>query len=187
MQFKKMVYFAIYFILLFGCDSKVKTDVKDKLIQEKKTQFRLITTQDEILNLKINEDNIEFKEYKNKVVLLNFFATWCPPCKAEIPHLNNLVQKFKGKFKVIAINLGGVNGATTPKDILDEFIKTNNIKYPIINDKSNVAFSKAVGTIRVIPTMFLYDTKGKKIQKFVGIVPEEMMEIDILNALDGQI
>ncbi len=187
MQFKKMVYFAIYVILLFGCDSKVKTDIKDKLMQEKQTKFSLVTTKQETLNLIVNEDNIKFKDYENKVVLLNFFATWCPPCKAEIPHLNNLVKKFKGKFKVIAINLGGVNGLSTPKNILDEFIKTNNIQYPVINDESNVTFSKAVGTIRVIPTMFLYDTKGKKMQKFVGIVPEEMMEIDILNALDGQI
>ena len=187
MQFKKMVYFAICVILLFGCDSKVKTDAKDKLVKETQSEFQLITTKKEILNLIVSEDNIKFKEYENKVVLLNFFATWCPPCKAEIPHLNNLVKKFKGKFKVIAINLGGVNGLSTPSDILDEFINANDIQYPVINHKSNVAFSKAVGTIRIIPTMFLYDRKGKKIQKFVGIVPEEMMEIDILNALDGQL
>ncbi|WP_044418267.1 TlpA family protein disulfide reductase [Halarcobacter anaerophilus] len=182
MQFKKIAFFIISVILLItGCDSK--NDEKKETIEKKQTKFVISSQITPTITLEKIDNGIDFKEFKGKVVLLNFFATWCPPCRAEIPHLNNLQKKYKDSFEVIALNMGEQTGGQTPKEKIDEFIHEHSISYNVSNEETNFKISDMIGNIKVIPTMFLYDTKGKLVQKYVGIVPEEMMETDIKRAL----
>ncbi len=128
------------------------------------------------------QDGINFKDFENKVILLNFFATWCQPCRVEVPHLNNLKEKYKDSFEVIAIALGGKDGELTPTDELNNFINDFNINYIVTNSEENYALADSVGGVQIIPTMYLYDLEGKTVQKYVGVVPEEMLESDIKKA-----
>ncbi len=114
---------------------------------------------------------------------LIFFATWCPPCKAEIPHLNNLKEKYKDSFEVVAVSLGERSGGLTSKEKMETFINDFKINYIVSNSEINFDVADAMGGIRSIPTMFLFDPSGKIVQKYVGLVPEEMMETDIKRAL----
>ena len=163
MQFKKFAFFAILTISLFsGCeDSKVskETIIKDVKILKDRRVF-LTTTTNQVLSVKETEIGLIFKELKGKAVLLNFFATWCPPCKAEIPHLNSLRKKYDGKFEVIGVLL------EENKDIneINSFIDQFQVQYPITNSEQNFELAKVLGGVRSIPTMFMYDKNGKLIQ-----------------------
>ena len=71
------------------------------------------------------------------------------------------------------------------KDVneLNSFIEQFNVQYPITNSNQNYDLAKVLGGVRSIPTMFMYSKSGKLIQKYVGIVPEEMLETDIKKAI----
>lgn len=179
MQFKKIAFFTIFFSIFFvacsSSDSKKEEDLKIK----ETTEYKLTTTDAQTLNITKTENGLIFEEYKGKAVLLNFFATWCAPCKAEIPHLINLKEKYKDNFEIIAVLLEENKNNNKVKAFLEEY----NINYVVTNSKQNYTLADIVGGVQSIPTMFLYDKNGNVIQKYVGIVPEEMMEIDIKKAI----
>ena len=186
MQFKKIAFFVISATLLFtGCDSKEekKTEIEKKVIVEEQTKFSLTRADLQTITLEKTKDGMIFQGLEGKVVLLNFFATWCPPCKAEIPHLNNLKEKYKDKFEVVALDMGMKNGNLAPKEKIDSFINEYKINYIVTNSEENFKIADVMGGVSIIPTMYLFDTEGKTVQKYVGIVPEEMMESDIKKAL----
>ena len=190
MQFKTLAFLSILSILVFtGCDSKTENESLDTTNSEKaevetvkieKTNFTLKTTDDLSLNIKVGDDKIIFKDYPEKLVLLNFFATWCPPCKAEIPNLIELQNKYANDFKVVSILLE--EGKSN--DEIIKFINEYSINYTVANSKQNFLLSDSLGGIKSIPTMFLIDKESKIFQKYVGIVPVEMMEIDIKKLLE---
>ena len=185
MQFKTLAILSILSILSFsGCDSKTEeeeTSKEDiKKVEVKKTNFVLKTTDNLNLNVEIIDHKIIFKDYPEKIVLLNFFATWCPPCKAEIPNLIDLQNKYANDFKVISILLE----KDKTNEEINEFINRYKINYQVTNSEENFAFSKGLGEIKSIPTMFMIDKNSKIFQKYVGIVPVEMMEVDIKKVLE---
>ena len=189
MQFKKIAFFIISVSFIFtACDSKNEQSTEDKetkieIVEKEQTKFNLTTTDLQTISLEKTDDGIKFNGFENKVILVNFFATWCPPCKAEIPHLNNLKNKYKDDFEVIALSMGGKNGSLTPIEELNSFIKKYKINYIVTSSEENYKVADFLGGVKIIPTMYLFDTKGKIVQKYVGIVPEEMLESDIKKAL----
>jgi len=189
MKFKVLAFFAILATLLFsGCDSKENTtEEKDannqneaQVIEKKiQTTFMLTTQDGKTIEATKTDDGMIFKGYEDKAVLLNFFATWCAPCKAEIPHLNNLREKYAGKFEVIAVLLE----ENKQQVIVDEFIANYKIQYPVTNTSENFALADLMDGVPVIPTMYMYGKGGELVEKYVGIVPEEMLESDIKKGL----
>ncbi|WP_198264084.1 TlpA disulfide reductase family protein [sulfur-oxidizing endosymbiont of Gigantopelta aegis] len=111
----------------------------------------------------MDEENIKFSDYRGKVVLLNFWATWCPPCVREIPSMERLQQKFaKDNFKVIALN------QTEDPDKVFAFTGQLELDptFEIIFDReSTVAQAYAV---RGLPTTYLVDKKGNIRYRAVG-------------------
>lgn len=186
----KFILFTILMTLFIftGCDDKKENPPKNESTQENTTQET--TTQKPIMDKKMVvltdtndkewkieqiDDRLVFEGLENKVVLLNFFATWCPPCKAEIPHLINLQNKYKDKFIVISVLLE----ENKPNEQIQEFIKDYEINYSVTNSAQNFVLADLVGGVQSIPLMLLYDTSGKQVQNYIGAIPEEMLEIDI--------
>ncbi|PKL26101.1 MAG: TlpA family protein disulfide reductase [Spirochaetae bacterium HGW-Spirochaetae-3] len=96
-----------------------------------------------------------------KVVLLNFWATWCPPCKSEMPSIQALHERMKGSaFEVMAISV-----AERPSTVRD-FLSTNPYTFPIYLDESGDASAPFAG--RGIPTTFLLDKQGRAIAAVIG-------------------
>ncbi len=189
MQFKKIAFFIISITILFsGCDSKEENTNKIpvQVIKKAQTKFTLQTTDLTNINLEKTKEGMKFKGLENKVVLLNFWATWCPSCKAEILHLNNLKEKYKDNFEIIAVNLDGNNNETKLNEKLTNFIKEYQINYIVTNSKENYVLAKVMERVNIIPTMFMFNKDGQIVQKYVGIVPEEMIETDIKKALRSQ-
>jgi len=170
-------------ILLTGCGDK-SDDISESIVDTKEEIqqlpiFHLKTTMGKPVTIEVTKDGWIFKEYPNKIVLLNFFATWCPPCKAEIPHLNNLSEKYKDDFVTISIL---VEKDKSNKEI-SKFIKQYNIQYPITNSPANFDLANAVGGVSTIPAMFMFNKKGLVIKDYIGAVQEEILDSDIKNAL----
>lgn len=184
MQFKTLAFLSILSILLFtGCDSKDENENSNETVIEKiekKSEFQLKTTNETIINIKLEDEKIVLKDYPNKIVLLNFFATWCSPCKAEIPALIKLQNDYKNDFVVISVLLEEMK----TNEQIKEFIKEFDINYEITNSTDNIDLAKALGGIKSIPTMYLIDKESNVFQKYVGLVPYEMMEIDIKKVLE---
>ena len=118
-------------------------------------------------------------EGNDEAILFNFFATWCPPCKAEIPHLNNLSDKFKGKLKIVSVLMEDKS-----KDEIDAFMKKFKINFGISYGENNFLFAKALGGVVGISYMVLYKPNGEYATHYVGLVPEEMLESDINKVID---
>ncbi|MCK9336720.1 MAG: TlpA family protein disulfide reductase [Arcobacteraceae bacterium] len=179
MKFKKLAFLTILSIFVFaGCDSKDSIDANAIAAKSKKAPiFNLTTSNQTNLTLKVVDDKWIFEGLENKVVLVNFFATWCPPCKAEIPHLVNLKNKYPN-FEVIAVLVE----EDKSNEEVNSFIKEHGINYPVTNSNINFILADAVGGVSTIPTMFLFDSEGKPFQKYVGMVPEEMLGSDIQKA-----
>lgn len=118
-------------------------------------------------------------EGNDEAILFNFFATWCPPCKAEIPHLNNLSDKFKGKLKIVSVLMEDKS-----KDEIDAFMKKYKINFDVAYGEGNSRFAKALGGVVGIPYIVLYKPNGEYATHYVGLVPEEMLESDINKVID---
>ncbi len=175
MQFKHIAFFAIIPLLVFvACDSKNKTEEKIKY-----PKISLTTVKGGTLELITSENTLAFTNYQNKALLINFFATWCPPCKAEFPHLNKLREKYKNDFEIINVLLSDKKSKEEMLAFLQEF----NIQYPTTNGQENELFAQYLGGIKTIPTMYLVKKGGFIMEKYKGIVPEEMLESDIQRAI----
>ncbi len=111
----------------------------------------------------------KLSEYKGKWVLVNFWATWCPPCLEEIPDLVALHENKKNKLVVIGVAMD----YRDPKEVLT-FAEQQMISYPIVlGDSHSVA---EVGPVRGLPTTYLFDPQGKVVAYNVGALTRAAVE-----------
>lgn len=105
--------------------------------------------------------------YRGQVVILNFWATWCGPCRYEIPHFSRLYTSYKDK----GVTILGVSLDAEGKGKVDPFVKAKGITYPILLDQKS-AVPRLYGGVRGIPTTFIITQDGKIYRKHVGVPPD---------------
>ena len=124
---------------------------------------------------------ISLSDYKGKVVLIDFWATWCPPCIKGIPDLIEIKEELKGTdFEVIGISLDGYTRGGATKNNVSPFMKEKGINYPIVLGDEQVA--QLYGGIRSIPTSFVIDKEGYIVSYYQGLVAKEKYINDIKKA-----
>ena len=122
-------------------------------------------TYDNISFLDSNENIIELSDYRGKLILLNFWATWCAPCKEEMSSLDDLkVNSYLNNIEIFPINIGSDNLEKSNKFFKDLNIKNLNIYFD--NPKT---LAKDFG-LRGIPTTILFDKKGKEFARIIGSI-----------------
>jgi len=109
------------------------------------------------------------EKYKGKWVLVNFWATWCPPCLAEIPDLVTLHENKKNNLVVIGVAMD----YRDPKEVL-EFAEQMMISYPMV--LGNYKLATQVGNVPGLPTTYLYNPKGKQVAYNVGAITRDAIE-----------
>ncbi|MCM3568113.1 TlpA disulfide reductase family protein [Neobacillus mesonae] len=123
--------------------------------------------------------NIKLSDMEGKKVILNFWATWCPPCKAEMPHMQEFYQEQKShNVKILAVNL-----TTAEKDAnnIAKFVKDYGLTFPILLDQNGeIGNSYQAFTI---PTSYIIDTKGIIRKKIIGPMDKEMMT-ELINSIN---
>ena len=153
-----------------------------------KIEFDLITSTAKSLKVSIDNNNKwHFEGIKNKVVIVDFFGTWCPPCKASIPHLNSMRENYKNDFEIIGVDIGLRRGGENTLKALNDFIKEYKIKYPVTLGKDNNKLLSAVGKLNPngsIPFMLLFSKDGQFLQYYLGMQPEELIKSNIEQAIE---
>ena len=178
-----------------GCENK-KTDtpVKKTVTEEvpkiekaeymKKYTFALNDLNDSNYSISIVNKHIEISHVDQKLILLNFFATWCPPCKSEIPYLADLKKKYDGTLFIAGILVND----DPDKKTLKRFMEKYGVNYFISKSKDNDALGKLaakrlqLGENFPIPLTILFKN-GNYYSHYEGAVPVEMLEHDIKEAI----
>ncbi len=121
----------------------------------------------------LNGKTVNSEVFKGKVLLITFFATWCPPCREEIPSLIKLQNELSAKgFSVLGFSVdeGG------PK-VVKKLIEQAKINYPILMTESKTV--RDFGGITGVPTTFLINKTGKVVSRYLGYVSHSKLEKDI--------
>ena len=117
--------------------------------------------------------SIDLASYEGQVVLLDFWATWCPPCRVELPALNKLYEELKDEGFVL---IGMTVDQGSPAQV-SEAVSRYQLKYPV--GLAGPEAQQAYGGIRAVPTKFLLDRQGAVRKHYVGVVQEAQLRSDI--------
>ncbi len=116
-------------------------------------------------------DEWNFQAQKGKVVVINYWATWCPPCRAEMPGLVSFANEYKSR----GVETVGVTMDENLEDV-SPFVNKYRIEYPILLPGRDPNLS--AGAAMSLPTTFLYDKNGRLAKKYTGIVIESTLKSD---------
>ena len=121
----------------------------------------------------LSGNEVSLSDFKGKVVILDFWATWCQPCVKEIPHFIELYEQYKDQgFAMVGISLDH-QGVSDVKS----FVQKYQVNYPILMNDGRA--DKAYGGIKYIPTTFVIDRTGNIRQKYVSYREKAVFEADI--------
>jgi thiol-disulfide isomerase/thioredoxin len=109
--------------------------------------------------------------WRGKVVILNFWATWCPPCRAEIPDLVALQDKYRDRLLVI-----GISEDEAPPEVVKQFAARHNVNYPIV--MMTPQLEKMFPGVSALPTSFILDRDSRIVQKHVGMLTAKTTEYE---------
>ena len=164
----KFFFISIFLILTTissSSYSKEEKDIINSFLKEELEDFELSKEKQNISDLKFKDDEgkeISFSDFQDKVLLVNFWATWCAPCIKEMPSLDRLKKKINKNFDVIAISVDR-DGVKKVKDFFNENKITNLEEY--FDTKNSLA--KEMNLIG-LPTSFFINKKGDLIGYFQG-------------------
>jgi len=165
---RKKVFLLSFFLLslnILGCSKENNEQSeqvhKTNVVQDTKKapDFTLLS---------IDGKEINLSDYKGKIVILDFWATWCGPCRRGVPDLVSIQKSYGDKVAIIGISL---DDERTKNDIIP-FMKEYGINYPVVYGTSDVV--RNYGNIQAIPTSFIIDQEGNIIDKYIGLVSKEI-------------
>jgi len=122
----------------------------------------------------MNGARVKVEDFRGKAILLNYWATWCGPCKVEIPIFNELYAQYKDQGLVIL----GVS-VDDDEPTLKEFVKQTPMTYPVLLAAGQEEFLEAAGPVYGYPTSFFIDRSGAVCGKHIGIGTKESFEASI--------
>jgi thiol-disulfide isomerase/thioredoxin len=125
----------------------------------------------------LNGKTVKFSDFRGKVVILDFWATWCAPCRLEIPHFVELQKRYGDKgLAVIGVSLDEQGSETVKK-----FVKQYGVNYPIVIGNQKVV--EAYGGIVAVPTTFVIDRQSRIVSRHVGYDDKAAFEQEIQSLL----
>ena len=116
---------------------------------------------------------------RGHIVLVNFWAPWCPPCREETPDIVRLKEEYGSRGLVIA----GLVADPSDPEAIRKFVKQYKINYPVLLPRSDSAIVQAVD---LLPTTLLLDSQGKRVKTYVGRLPIPTVRSDLANLLVGR-
>jgi thiol-disulfide isomerase/thioredoxin len=120
----------------------------------------------------LNGDKWSLEDQRGKVVLVNFWATWCPPCRVETPALVDLHSKYANRGFTIA----GITMDEEPQDTVPAFVNKYGISYPILTPTAQLSL---IDRVEALPTSILIDRSGRIARTYIGLVTEIGLSDDI--------
>ncbi len=121
---------------------------------------------------------ISLKDFRGKAVLVDFWATWCGPCRMAMPHFQELSQTYKDDLAVIAVSLD-----QEPAKVVPPYVQKTGLTFNVTVDTRAIEVAQAWGGVRSIPTTYLVDRQGKIAMMWVGLNAREVYETEIRKAI----
>jgi thiol-disulfide isomerase/thioredoxin len=159
---------AAFFVVAAGCGAAAAPQQGGKVI-------RLVRNPDAAPEFKLaglDGKAISLAGVRGKVVLLNFWATWCGPCRAEIPDLIELQEKYKGQLQIIGLTVDDDDAG-----VIQHVVARTGINYPVAMASAEVRIK--YGGIAALPTSFVLDAQGRVVQKHEGLRDPALYETEI--------
>jgi len=125
----------------------------------------------------VKGNTVKLSDFKGKVLVIDFWATWCPPCRAEIPNFIALQDKY-GKQGLVVVGISVDQGGAP---VVAAFAEKNKINYPLVLADDKVA--DQYGVTEGIPTTFVIDRKGNIVARHLGLTEPDVFEKEIKRAL----
>ncbi|PWU09976.1 MAG: peptide-methionine (R)-S-oxide reductase [Verrucomicrobia bacterium] len=124
---------------------------------------------------------VSLSDFKNKVLILDFWATWCPPCREEIPHFVELQKKFgSSDFAIVGISLDQQGPG-----VVRNFVREFGINYPIVMGNQETAAQ--YGNIQALPTTIVLDRQQNIVAKYVGFTEPSIIENKVKSLLGAKV
>ena len=120
----------------------------------------------------LNGQMISTADWHGRVVLLNFWATWCEPCRDEIPELIDLASRYKERLQIVAVSMDDAS----PNEVR-QFATRFGINYSIVMGSPEIV--SEYGGVPALPTSFVVGPDGRIVQKHIGLYPTEVYETEI--------
>lgn len=114
---------------------------------------------------------VRLRDYRGQLVLLNFWATWCAPCRTEIPQLLDLGARYSARLRIVSVS--------EDQDIeaVRKFVSAMDIRYPVVMSDSDI--HSLFPDVQSLPTSLLMDANGKLVAQYIGAIHLEEVERDI--------
>jgi peroxiredoxin len=125
----------------------------------------------------LDSKQVKLSSYRGKAVLLNFWASWCGPCKIEMPWFAELQERYRNQ----GLEVIGVSVDNEAKEKIEEFARKMNVNYTILLGTDEV--SDAYGGVQGLPTSFYIDRNGRIVRQVAGLISEDEVEANIKQAL----
>jgi cytochrome c biogenesis protein CcmG/thiol:disulfide interchange protein DsbE len=176
-----ILFLIIGITLMTSCSQKEMAEEGEYVMQETEMGGLAVSGEPTYKNL-VNGKNISLEDMKGHVIVVNYWATWCPSCRAEIPGLVELYDIYKDrKFTVIGVSVdkGG-------EEVVNNYIHRYKISYPVIMNTEQLQsnYEKAAGNpIRAIPTSIIINREGEAVSAYVGFRSEYELEQEIKKLL----
>ena len=153
----KLLTIFIYLITVSSSHSVEKPDIKNLILTKN------LKIDENIIFKDANQKDVDLTDYKGKLIILNFWATWCAPCKEEMPSLDNLQTNINlTNLKIFPINISRESLSKS-----ENFFKELNIKNLDIYFDSPITLAKKF-SLRGVPTTIIFDKKGKEFARIMG-------------------
>ena len=165
--------FAIYFFV--SCSSQDAKEISNTKKIDKSSlskYYQLKTINNNKIDLNIQNNIILSKDLNGKLLLINFWASWCKPCIEELPVFINLQQKYRDKFSIISI----LYKDNISDNKLKKLINKYKINFPIIRNEDNNYLSKDSDNVNMVPESFIYSKDGFFIKKIIGKIDKNILE-----------
>jgi peroxiredoxin len=158
--------FSLYFFILESKRPTSRVDYGGK-VGEIAPDFTLPT---------LRGNSVKLSDYRGKVIFLNIWATWCPPCREEMPSMEALYRRLKGReFEMLAVSIDRDGG-----EVVGPFVAKYGLTFPVLLDSGNKTY-KLYG-LTGVPETFIIDRNGVVLYKIIGA--QDWMKKDWLDAFN---
>lgn len=173
----RLFYFLLFtfcLLLMQGCNPAAPVSISNNSTIKTNNPLPPAKPVEEMYWMKFDGETQKLKDLQGKAVILDFWATYCPPCIEEIPHLKELQKKHgKENLEIVGLHTGG----DEDRPQVPAFVKKLGIDYTLATPE-NALVSFVFGNDDSIPQTVIFDRKGNMVKKFVGFSPDIKKEMD---------